>query len=242
MSTAGSHSYVLHTMGSGLCYSCPPARSELMPCKLLFPSRYHEHIHLCAHCSQMLSVRDSKVVLTLCKEIFLQVKGLPGKQYHLPQPKPTDDPSPKQPAARLLYLLYGRHLENHPRHQPASANMFIVEKGKVRRDLLPAPPSSRKGEDLLERCGKFSEMNFCSGVRLWKDVQNLLSHTCSSQDAALKRVSKKQPYSEDKPWHSLFLDSLELFPTLGRILQWTLPICCVHPCDPHLKLDLRLTT
>lgn len=56
----------------------------------------------------------------------------------------------------------------------------------------------------------------------------------------LKRVSKKWPQSE-KPWHSLSLVSLELFPRLGRVLQWTLPICCVQPCEPHLKLDLRLT-
>lgn len=37
------------------------------------------------------------------------------------------------------------------------------------------------------------------------------------------------------------LASLELFPTLGRVLQGTLPVCCVHPCDPHLKSDLHLT-
>lgn len=42
-----------------------------------------------------------------------------------------------------------------------------VHSGKgVKRDLHPAPPSSRKGEDLLETCGSFNELTFCSGVRL----------------------------------------------------------------------------
>lgn len=98
LSTAVSRSYVLHTMGSGLCCSCPPAQTSCSANPSFLQGA--THIFLSVHTA---AKRSALGTAKLSKESFLQAKGQPGEQHHLPQPKSTDDLSPKHPAARLLY-------------------------------------------------------------------------------------------------------------------------------------------